>query len=296
VNMASVLVIGGDGQVGRTLRGRPRDTALDVGFLGRDALDITDATLVDDAIAAHGPDVVVNCAAYSNVDGAETDTDQAFAVNRDGPGNLAAACHDAGAALIHMSTDYVFDGLGDAPYTEDDPISPVSAYGESKAAGEAAVRARLERHVILRTAWVFSPIGRNFVRSIVAAAQAGKDLRVVDDQIGGPTDAEPLADGILSIATFLADGSGASGTYHLAGAPPVSRFDFACEIVSAVGTVRGDAPRVTPTTSVEYPTPARRPVRAILDCARVGQVYGLAQPDWRSSLPAVVGSCMEAEQ
>lgn len=296
---SSCLVIGGDGQVGRALRAAPAigDTVMTV--LGRGDLDITDAVRVRDIISAHTPDVVINGAAFTDVDGAEQDKEQAFAVNRDGPANLAAACQASGAALVHLSTDYVFDGAATDPYSEDDPVSPASAYGESKAAGEMAVRDRLDRHVILRTAWVFSPYGRNFVKSIVTAALHGgvdgKSLQVVEDQVGGPTDADSLATALLTVAAALARGTGSAGTYHLAGAPSVSRYAFACRIVAAVDPAGGDVPRVTPTTSVEYPTPARRPPRAVLDCARARQVFGLEQPDWRASLAGVVGRCMEAE-
>jgi dTDP-4-dehydrorhamnose reductase len=298
MSRSSCLVIGGDGQVGRALRAVPANEDTDVTVLDRGDLDITDAARVGDVISMHKPDAVINGAAYTDVDGAEQDNEQAFAVNCDGPANLAAACQANGAALVHLSTDYVFDGAATDPYTEDDPVSPVSVYGESKAAGEAAVRDRLDRHVIVRTAWVFSPDGRNFVKSIVAAARRdgadAKPLRVVEDEIGGPTDAHSLASALLTIAGALAKGTGSAGTYHLAGAPSVSRYAFACRIVAAVESAGGDVPRVTPTTSVEYPTAARRPARAVLDCARARQVFGLEQPDWRASLPGVVERCMKA--
>jgi dTDP-4-dehydrorhamnose reductase len=299
MTIASCLVVGGDGQLGCALRARPADGRLRLTSLGRNDLDITDAAAVRSAVSSHGPDVVINGAAYSDVDAAERERAQAFAVNRDGPANLAAACHGTGAALLHLSTDYVFDGTATAPYGEDDPVSPLGVYGESKAAGEAAVRERLVRHAILRTAWVFSPHGRNFVKSIVAVAKGsasdGTDLRVVEDQVGGPTDADPLAAAVLAVAAALAAGTGAPGTYHFTGAPSVSRFAFACRIVAAMEDRMEALPRVTPTTTVEYPRPARRPARAVLDCALVQRVFGLSQPDWRASLAGVVDQCMEGE-
>ena len=252
--------------------------------LARSEVDITDAAAV--AAAVRGADFVANCAAYTAVDKAETERDQAFAVNATGPGVIARACAEAGAALLHISTDYVFRGDGDRPWREDDPIAPLSVYGESKAAGEAAVREALPRHVILRTAWVFAAHGNNFVRTMLRLGAERPELRIVADQRGGPTAAADIAAAILAIRErALAPGFDGWGTFHFAGAPATTWHDFAAAIFAEKG---GAAPALHPIATSDYPTPARRPSNSVLDCGKIGRVFGLAQPDWRRALSAVV--------
>lgn len=280
----TLVILGAGGQVGRELSDLARARGLDVRAFARSEVDITDAAAV--AAALRGTDFVANCAAYTAVDKAETDRDQAFAVNATGPGVIATACAEAGAALLHISTDYVFRGDGDRPWREDDPIAPLSVYGESKAAGEAAVRAALPRHVILRTAWVFAAHGHNFVRTMLRLGAERPELRIVADQRGGPTPAADIAAAILAIRErALAPGFDGWGTYHLAGAPATTWHGFAAAIFAEKG---GAAPVLHAIVTSDYPTPARRPSNSVLDCGKIGRVFGVAQPDWRRALSAMV--------
>ncbi|MFE0756228.1 dTDP-4-dehydrorhamnose reductase [Inquilinus sp. NPDC058860] len=280
----TLVVFGAGGQVGRELSGLAAAQGLAVRAFARSEVDITDAAAVADAV--RGADFVANCAAYTAVDKAETERDRAFAVNATAPGVIARACAEAGAALLHISTDYVFRGDGDRPWREDDPIAPLSVYGESKAAGEAAVRAALPRHVVLRTAWVFAAHGHNFVRTMLRLGAERPELRIVADQHGGPTAAADIAAAILAIRErALAPGFDGWGTFHFTGAPATTWYDFAAAIFAAKG---GPAPVLHPIATADYPTPAPRPSNSVLDCGRIGRVFGLAQPDWRRALSAVV--------
>lgn len=280
----TALLFGATGQVGREIAARAgkRGIALDV--VDRAEADFSLPNALPGIIARRRPRLVINAAAYTAVDRAEAELDLAFAVNRDAPAAMAAVCADLDIPLIHISTDYVFDGAKDGPYREDDATAPLNIYGASKAAGEAAVRACLVRHVILRTAWVFGADRENFVRTMLKLGARRQELAVVTDQSGGPTAAGDLADIILAIAARIEAGQGVWGTFHCCGAPMVSRFDFAAAIFAAAGK----GPVLHPATSADFPTPARRPVNSMLDCSRLRGAYGLAQPDWRKSLPDVV--------
>jgi dTDP-4-dehydrorhamnose reductase len=280
----TLVVFGAGGQVGRELAALAAARSLPVRAYARAEVDITDAAAV--AAAIRGADVVVNCAAYTAVDKAEADRDQAFAVNGTAPGVIAQACADAGAALVHISTDYVFRGDGDRPWREDDPIAPLSVYGASKAAGEAAVRAALPRHIIIRTAWVFAAHGSNFVRTMLRLGAERPELRIVADQRGGPTAAADIAAAILAIRDqALAPGFADWGTFHFAGAPAITWYDFAAAIFAEHG---GAMPVLHPIGTADYPTPARRPANSVLDCGKINRVFGLDQPDWRQSLAAML--------
>lgn len=282
----TLVIFGAGGQVGRDLADRAAARGLAVRAFARSEVDVTDAAAVADAL--RGADFVANCAAYTAVDKAESERDQAFAVNATGPGIIAQACADAGAALLHISTDYVFRGNGDRPWREDDPTAPLSVYGESKAAGEAAVRAVLPRHVILRTAWVFAAHGNNFVRTMLRLGAERPELRIVADQKGGPTAAADIAEAILAIRErALAAGFAGWGTYHFAGAPVTTWHGFAAAIFDAAD---GPSPALRPIATAEYPTPASRPANSVLDCSKISQVFGIAQPDWRQSLAATLAA------
>jgi dTDP-4-dehydrorhamnose reductase len=235
------------------------------------------------AITRTRPAVVVNAAAYTAVDRAEAEPARCFAVNRDGAGVVADACARARVPLIHVSTDYVFDGTQAEPYREYDAPSPINVYGASKAAGEALVRAATRRHVILRTAWVFGPDGRNFLRTVQRLAEAGRPLRIVADQLGCPTPAAALAEAIAAMAGRIITGDGAWGIFHLAGTPPTSWHGFAQAIVAAIRPGH-PAPPVLPITTADYPTAARRPAQSMLACRRILASYGIDQPDWRRAL------------
>lgn len=290
---ASAMVLGAGGQVGRALREATVPEGLRPTFLERRDLDVTDRRAVAEAFATLRPEVIINLAAYTDVDGAETAPAAAFAVNRGGPAVLAEACVDGGAALIHLSTDFVFDGQGRRPYRENDPVAPLGVYGESKAQGEAAVRDRLDRHLILRTGWVFGPHGRNFLKAILRLAKERDELRVVDDQVGAPTETAALADALFALALRTVSGTTAWGTFHFSGTPAVSRHGFAAAILRAAKPYLPQLPRLAPIASEDYPAPARRPGHAVLDCARLGRVFGIRQPDWQTGLTATVRRVVE---
>jgi len=271
-----ILVTGAGGQLGRAL---PAALAPhEVVALGRAELDVTDATAVREAIARHRPDALVNAAAYNLVDQAESDPDAALALNTEAPGILARAAQAAGALIVHVSSDYVFDGELGRPYREDDAPNPLSAYGRSKLGGEETVRAGCPRHYLVRTAWVYAAEGRNFPLTMLELAKRGP-LRVVDDQTGSPTYAPHLAD---AIAWLL--GSGAPfGLYHLAGQGSTSWYGLTRALFERLGL----AVPVSPVTTAEFPRPARRPRFSALETARQPAIL---LPPWQQGLDAFVAA------
>ena len=279
--MTHLLILGAQGQVGCALAARARQVGIPCDALGRAECDITDRIAVERVVEAGR--IVVNCAAYTAVDRAETQAEAAHRVNTVGAENVAAACAAAGVPLVHLSTDYIFDGESREPIREDDPPRPLSVYGHSKLAGEIAVRQRLKAHIILRTSWIFSAQGQNFVKTILRLAKTQSQLRVVDDQIGGPTAADDVAKAILDIvAASTKSGFADWGTYHFSGAPPVSWCEFARAIVGRSGAV------VRPIATTDFPRSARRPLNSVLDCSRIFRAFGLEQPDWRVALGNVL--------
>lgn len=287
-NSLRLLVFGATGQVGTALRSG-RWPGVAVAALSQADVDLTVPAALGAAVRETECDVVVNAAAYTAVDRAEQEPEAAFAVNRDGPAHIAAACAAAGLPFIHISTDYVFDGTKVGAWNEDDPIHPLGVYGASKAAGEVAVRAALDRHVILRTSWVFAPQGYNFVRTMLRLAETRDRLRVVADQTGCPTAAEGLADIIVAVARRVAAGEGSWGTFHACGAPPTTWHAFAERIFEERRRLTGrPSPVVEAITTADYPTPARRPANSVLDGTRLAERYGLSLPDWRPALAATV--------
>lgn len=285
-----LLVIGAQGQVAQALCVAGAARAIQVDARGRDRLDATDPAALSTAIAAGPWTAVVNAAAYTAVDRAETEPDAAYALNRDTPASLAAACAAAGLPLIHLSTDYVFDGAKPGAYGEDDPVAPLGIYGASKAAGEAAVRAALPAHVILRTSWVFSATGQNFLRTMLRLAATRDEIGVVDDQTGRPTAAADLAEAILAIAVALAAGKqDGFGTFHYAGAGATTWHGFATAIfagAAARGLCR--APRLRRIATSDFPTAARRPANSVLATGRLTARYALTPPPWTSGLDAAL--------
>ena len=275
-----LLVFGQTGQVARELA-RVAPQAV---FLGRDQADLADPAACAAAIHAHRPDAVINAAAWTAVDRAETEEAAALVVNAAAPGAMAQACADLGAPLVHISTDYVFDGSGQAAWKPGDAPAPQNAYGRTKLAGEQAVRAAGGAHVILRTSWVFSARGANFVKTMLRLGADRPALRVVADQIGGPTPAAAIAGACLTLARGLRDGA-AGGTHHFAGAPETSWACFARETFALAGL----AVTVEDIATADYPTPARRPLNSRLDCAALAADFGIMPPDWRAGLAAVIG-------
>jgi dTDP-4-dehydrorhamnose reductase len=237
------------------------------------------------------PGIVVNAAAYTAVDAAETDQAAAYRANRDGPAILARLCAEAGIPLIHISTDYVFDGAKPTPYVESDPVAPQGVYGASKLAGEQAVLLSGAQAIILRTAWVYAPTGRNFVRTMLTVGKTRDRLTVVADQIGCPTVAGDLADAILSIITIL-DRTGwrpeYGGVFHAAGSGETSWHGLAVATFQEAARHGARTPEVAPIATADWPTPAKRPANSRLDCSRLHTVFGIRLPHWRESLTRTI--------
>lgn len=289
-----LLVFGAGGQVGRELTLGQTPAGVQVDGVNHDDADITDAGAVSRAVLRYTPDVIVNAAAYTAVDKAESDPDRAFAVNENGPRILARAARDAGAVLIHLSTDYVFDGRKSQPYLEDDAVAPASVYGRSKAAGEQAVREACPRHLILRTAWVYAAHGQNFLRTMLRLARERDLVRVVADQHGTPTAAADIAQAIFALAPKLG-GDAEFGTFHLTNSGRTTWHGFA-EAIFADLKERGlPAPRVEAITTAEYPTPATRPAMSVLDGSKLERSYGLRLRPWQTALRDTVDALLAAE-
>jgi dTDP-4-dehydrorhamnose reductase len=279
-----VAVTGSKGQVATALVERGKGKA-EILALGRPAFDLTDRASVIAGIEAARPDVLVNAAAYTAVDKAETEEAEAMRVNRDGAAHAAEAATRLGIPLLHLSTDYVFDGALNRPYREDDPTGPTGAYGRSKLAGEKAVAGRSENCLILRTAWVYSPFGANFVRTMLRLNEARDEVGVVADQHGDPTSALDIADAVIAIAARVKDDSSPTlrGVFHMTGSGEATWADLA-EAVFHAAAVRGRrATRVNRIATADYPTPARRPANSRLDNEKLARVYGIRLPEWRRS-------------
>lgn len=284
-----LLVTGASGQLAQSLVEAGPCRAFEIVALGRPALDISDADSIAAAIADHGPDVIINAGAYTAVDKAESEPDEAMRVNGEGAGNVARAANSAGIPVIHISTDYVFDGTKSAPYVESDLTGPVSAYGRSKLAGENAVRAANPSHVILRTAWVLSPFGNNFLKTMLRVAAARPELGVVDDQTGNPTYAPHLAAAILDIAPQIAGKADAPwGTYHAAGTGDVTWCGLAREIFAQSALHGGPVAAVNAIGTADYPTPARRPANSRLDTSKLAAAFGVTLPPWQQGVAECV--------
>jgi dTDP-4-dehydrorhamnose reductase len=286
-----IIVIGQEGQVARALAERAPAHEATVIRLGRPKLDLADPSGIEDILRETGGDLIVNAAAYTAVDQAEKEPELAQAINGIGPGVVAGAAAAMAIPLIHISTDYVFDGTLGRPYRESDPVSPLGVYGSSKLMGEQAVATEAEDHVILRTAWVYSPFGKNFVKTMLRLGAEREELGVVADQIGSPTSALDIADGIFGIGRKLIDNPqdrNLRGLFHMAGSGYASWAEFAAEIFASSARFGGPAARVRPIATTEYPTPAKRPASSRLDCTKLADVYGISLPPWRESLSACV--------
>jgi dTDP-4-dehydrorhamnose reductase len=289
--MMRVLVFGQTGQVATALA---QQTCADITItcLGRDSADLTNAAACAAIIAHTDADIVINAAAYTAVDRAETEAPLARAINATAPAAMAQACAARQIPFLHISTDYVFDGSGSTPWQVDDPTGPLGIYGQTKLAGEEAVRAAAGAHVILRTSWVFSPDGANFVKTMLRLGATRPEINVVADQHGGPTAADDIAAALISIARAFHTGRGISGTYHFSGSPDVSWADFARAIFATAGV--DCAVQDIPTSA--YPTPAARPANSRLECSALTRDYAIARPDWQGSLRHVLQSLQGERQ
>ena len=292
-----ILVTGTAGQLAQSLLTAGLAAGVDVVALRRPQLDLTVPGTLRTALADVEPDIVVNAAAYTAVDKAETEEALAHKVNASGAGELAAVCARAGASLIHISTDYVFDGAGKRAYVESDSTAPINAYGRSKLAGEIAVAAASPRHLILRTSWIYSPYGTNFVRTMLRLGGERDTLGVVDDQLGCPTYAPHLADAILAIAAQV-EGAAASdprwGIYHAAGSGETTWCGFAREIFRTTKARGLRTPALNALTTSEFPTPARRPANSRLDCGKLAGTFGVRLPDWKDGTRACLDRLLSA--
>ncbi|WP_223514739.1 dTDP-4-dehydrorhamnose reductase [Pseudomonas sp. GL-B-19] len=279
-----ILISGQNGQVSRELQRRLGDVG-ELIVLGRDQLDLAQPEQIRRQVQRVRPDLIINAAAHTAVDQAENEPELAFAINATGPGVLAEEALALGIPLIHYSTDYVFDGSKTAPYNEDDVPNPLGVYGKSKRVGEQAITAVQGQHLILRTSWVYSTHGRNFLLTMQRLLQEKPELRIVADQIGAPTWAGTIAGSTVAlIERWQAGQAGAWGTYHLTAQGETSWFGFAQAIGDALREQGKPCANLLPIPSTDYPTPAARPLNSRLDCSRLQREWGVSQPDWQSAL------------
>lgn len=281
-----VLITGCNGQVGHCLTERLTKQA-EVLALDYEGLDITDRKAVLNTVAEFKPNYIINAAAHTAVDRAEQEVELSYAINRDGPSYLAQAAKECGAVMLHISTDYVFDGMGDKPYQESDATGPQGIYGQSKLAGEQAVAESCPEHLILRTAWVFGEHGNNFVKTMLRLAQSRDELSIVGDQFGGPTYAGDIAEALIAMVQHLEQGKQAKwGVYHFSGMPYASWFDFASAIFQAakLHDVLSKQPKLSAIPTSAYPTPAKRPENSRLDCSKIENQFGIKPSDWHAAL------------
>lgn len=277
---SGVLIFGKSGQLARELAARlPAAVCLD-----RGAADLSDPASCAAVIRAQSPRLVINAAAHVAVDKAEDEEALVTTINAEAPAAMGRACADLSIPFLSVSTDYVFDGSGDTPWSEADAVAPLNVYGRSKAAGEAALAEIGGAYAVLRTSWVFSAHGGNFVKTMLRLSETRDALNVVADQVGGPTAAGDIAEALIAMGAGFLDGRAESGVYHFAGGPDVSWAEFADAIFAAAGREVA----VTGIPSSDYPTPAARPLNSRLDCSRIEQVFGVKRPDWRESLRKVL--------
>lgn len=289
-----ILVFGGNGQLGQELTRCAAGRGIPLVAVSRSEADIAVPAQVRAAIARHRPGIVVNAAAYTNVDQAEDEYEIALRANAHGPATLAAACRDADLPLIHISTDYVFDGCKSGAYVESDPIAPVGAYGRSKAEGEVAIREAWHKHLILRTAWVYGEFGKNFLKTVLRLARERDELRIVADQHGCPTSTRNIASAILSIAPRLSNDDAHWGTYHFSGLGVTSWHGFAERIVAVQARHTHRTPSVIPIATHQYPTKAVRPANSALDCSLFTTVFGITPEPWMTESERVTDALLHA--
>ena len=292
-----LAVTGKNGQVVSALQALANDE-LEIVALGRPELDLAQPETVLKALREVKPDVVVSAAAYTAVDKAESEQDIAFVVNRDGARAVAQAASDIGIPVIHLSTDYVFDGTKDTAYVESDPTGPTSVYGRSKLEGERAVSEATDNYVVLRTAWVYSEYGNNFVKTMLRLGENRDQINVVADQFGCPTSANDIAAAVVTIAKKLVEDASAPlrGVFHLSGSGETNWANFAKQIFALSAENGGKSIVVNDITTAQYPTPARRPANSRLDCSKLEEVYGIKLPSWQTSTRAVVTALAQSKK
>ena len=292
-----IVLTGCDGQVGRFLKEK-LVANVELFAFNRKKLDITDEDKVNEEILSIRPNVVINAAAYTAVDNAEENESLAFNVNCNGPKFLAQAAEKIGASIIHISTDYVFDGFSDYSYSETDKVNPQGVYGVSKLAGEEAVKSACKKHIILRTAWVFSEYGSNFVKTMLSLATERRELSIVNDQRGGPTYAGDIANVIVDLINRHEEITNEQwGVYHYSGEPYVSWFEFASYVFKKAVEQKliAKEPVLKPVFSDEYPTKAKRPKNSKLDCKKIYLQLGIKESDWKDAVTTIIESNLKVK-
>lgn len=293
-----IVITGREGQLARSLLKRAAASGHEIVAIGRPELDLTnDAEAIARVLAEAKPDAIVSAAAYTAVDKAEDDRELAFDINGRGAGYVAVAAHRLKVPLVHLSTDYVFNGLKPSPYTEDDATDPAGVYGASKLAGEQAVLAAHDNVAILRTAWVYSPFGTNFVKTILRLSEERAELSIVADQQGNPTSAFDIADAVIEVIANLCRSTDPQlrGIFHMTGQGDTSWAGFATAILAASEALGGPTARVRPISTSEYPTKAKRPANSRLDNSKLAETFGLRLPAWQHSLEPVVSQLLHAQ-
>jgi len=293
-----ILITGASGQLGHSLQRLAREKNLAYTAVSRPAFDFDHPKTLTTTFATTNPTIVINAAAYTAVDAAESNEPAAIAGNHTGPAHLAALCAAAKIPFIHISTDYVFDGTKGAPYQESDPTNPTGIYGRTKRDGELAVLAACPNSIILRTSWVYSSHGKNFARTMLNAARKTNSLRVVADQRGTPTAADDLAATLLNIVTKWKESGwheSHKGIYHATGTGDTTWYDFARAIFESAKSCGLTPPSITPISTADWPTPAKRPPDSRLDCAKLERIFQERLPNWTDSLPAIVAKLMAPE-
>ncbi|WP_320203884.1 dTDP-4-dehydrorhamnose reductase [Agrobacterium rosae] len=295
-NAKRYFVTGLDGQVVQSLiQQAANDASVEIIAVGRPTLDLAIPDTIAAAVMEVNPDLIISAAAYTAVDQAESESALARAVNTDGPSALAETAAKLDIPIVHISTDYVFDGTKRTPYSEDDALLPLGVYGLSKLGGEKAVAAATNNYAILRTAWVYSPFGKNFLKTMLRVAEGRDFVNVVDDQFGNPTSALDIADAVLAVSRRLLASSDPAlrGVFHMTATGEASWADFAEEIFKASAEVGGPSARVTRIPSSDYPTPAQRPTNSRLDCAKLFDAFGVSLPHWQSSTRHTVAEVVQ---
>ena len=298
--MMRLLITGREGQLARSLAERAAgQEGLELSFAERPEVDLERPGSVAAAIVAMRPDVVINAAAYTDVDRAEDEPERAYRINAEAAGEAAQAAAAVGAAIIQLSTDYVFNGQASAPYREDDPTGPINVYGTSKLAGEEQVRAANDRHIILRTSWLVGPFGRNFVKTMLRLAKERDEIRVVDDQCGTPTSTLMLADALFAVTERWCDPGrmelGLGQTFHVAGRGACSWAELAEQVMRASASAGGDSARIVPIASTNYPTRAKRPACSALDTGRFERIFPFPLESWQPMTARLVERLIKSE-
>lgn len=282
----NVLITGCQGQLGHCLVNLlSKYTNINVAAYNKKQLNVTNERQVQQVLSAFKPDVIINAAAYTSVDQSESNTEACYAINRDGPLYLAKAASKLNSLLIHISTDYVFDGEKHTPYVETDIPNPQNVYGKSKLAGENAVMEHCSRYVIIRTSWIFGEHGDNFVKTMLRLAKNRSEMNIIGDQFGGPTYVEDIAKALITVINKFSNSS-QSGIYHFAGEPYVSWYLFARAIFQAAKKYNclSESPTINKITTIEYPLPAKRPANSRLDCSKINTVFGISSSNWNLAL------------